>query len=91
MQFFFIRFSAGIACFIFFAASAVAIADSGFENNSLIALDLSKSLRERTVAIYHLGDSGDERAVESLLNILAGKTEPEDLRSNAARALADLG
>jgi len=91
MQIFFIRFSAGIACFILFVASAVAIADSGFENNSLIALDRGKGLRERTVAIYHLGDSGDERAVESLLSILEGRAEPEGLRSNAARALADLG
>lgn len=91
MQIFFSRFSVGIACFIFFAVSVVAIADSGSEKNSLIAQDQGRSLRERTLAIYHLGASGDERAAEPLLNILAGKTEPEGLRSNAARALADLG
>lgn len=91
MQILPIRFSAGIACLILFVASAVATAGSELERNSLFALDQGKSLRERTVAIYHLGASGDKRAVEPLLDILAGKTEPEGLRSNAARALADLG
>jgi HEAT repeat protein len=86
-----IRLSVGIACFILFAVSAVATADSGLEKNSLIVIDQGRSLRQRTVAIYHLGASGDVRAVEPLLNILTGKTESEGLRSNAARALADLG
>jgi len=91
MQILPIRFSAGIACLILFVGSAFATAGSELERNSLFALDQGKSLRERTVAIYHLGASGDKRAVEPLLDILAGKTEPEGLRSNAARALADLG
>ena len=54
-------------------------------------MDPGRNLRERTIAIYHLGACGDDRAAEPLLNILTDRTEPEGLRSNAARALADLG
>ena len=80
-----------LICGVILMGSASAAMAAEFSKNRAIALDASKSLRERIIAIRHLGAADQERAAEPLLVLLTNPSEQEGIRSCAARELADLG
>lgn len=84
------RWVAAMCGIMFLATGFAAMADE-FSKNRSIAMDGSKSLRERIIAIYHLGETGEEEAAAPLLALLINPSEQEGIRCSAARELADLG
>jgi HEAT repeat protein len=76
---------------MFLATGSGARGEDDFSKNCSIALDPSKGLRDRIIAMHQLGETGGEGAAAPLLKLLGNPAEQEGIRCSAARELADLG
>lgn len=87
------RFLWGVACIIFLSVlvSPLALAGEDFDEMVSIALDGSRTIDYRIMAIKKLGASDNEQAVDPLIVLLKDPREQRAIRSSAVRALAQLG
>jgi HEAT repeat protein len=86
-----VRFLSIVVCAALLCIPQYAIAEVDLSNTISTAQDMSMSVNERILAIRALGASEDARASGPLLDILGNLAETGAIRSNAVRALANLG